>query len=139
MNQNEKMMFTGIAMSRNNEVTLRWQRNAMFMLIHSTGFSFIGLHPPTPIFMIIISVVGMTLGLFWVLINWRTQQWIRFWNQRLEEMEQDAEDVLRVRIYSSVGFKKVDSDFPTFHQILMTFSILAPAGWFGVLTYAWIH
>jgi len=41
VDNNERAMYTGLAMSRNTEVQLRWGRSQMFIILNSAAFSFL--------------------------------------------------------------------------------------------------
>lgn len=134
MDQNERSIFPTVGGSRNNEVTLRWQRSAMFIFIHSTGFSVALAQYESPL-LSVISIVGFFLGLIWALTNQRTEEWINFWNKKMAEMEDSVEEPLRVKIYSSNEFKRISAEVPTFNQLLMILSVVAIYGWILVFLY----
>src|SRR3989338_4524205 len=78
-------MYTGVAMSRNNEVTLRWSRSVMLSFINGAGLSLLGaqLSNPVPMLYIILGIFGMSLCTFWRILNWKTQLWIDYWQSCL--------------------------------------------------------
>src|SRR5436305_1576518 len=125
-------MYTGVSTSRNNEVMLRWHRNSMFIVIHSGGFSFVLSQLPAVLFPAVLSFLGMFLGGVWILVNWKTQEWVNFWHRRIEAIESNKQNPLKVKIYSSRRFRRLNAEFPTFYQILMMLSIMATGGWLAV-------
>lgn len=47
MTDNERAMYTGIAISRNTEVNLRWARSQLFIFVNFGGFSFLATQTPS--------------------------------------------------------------------------------------------
>src|SRR3989344_5175631 len=112
-------MYTGIAMSRNNEVTLRWSRSSILSLINGAGFSLLGaqLSNHIPVLYLILGIFGMLLCAFWRILNWKTQLWINYWHSCLAKMEPPAPELFVFRVFTGKEWEKVN-EWPTFHGLL---------------------
>ena len=129
-------MYTGICISRNTEVTLRWSRSQMFVAINAVGFSFLGMQigkPNIQVYYLILALAGLLLGLFWLAINRKTQQWIDHWQVCLEMIDPPKRDLeLGVfRVFSGKSWDSVNK-FPTFHFLLNVLPIAFMVLWFSV-------
>ena len=112
-------MYTGTAMCRNNEVTLRWSRSSILSLINGAGFSLLGaqLSNPIPMLYLILGIFGMLLCAFWRILNWKTQFWINYWQSCLAKMEPPATELFVFRVFTGKEWEKVNK-WPTFHWLL---------------------
>lgn len=125
MDHNEKAMYTGVTASRNTEVKLRWRRGEIFLLIHSGALSFVFSRPPEKGLMNAMGFLGAVLAGVWIWTNVQTQRWVQYWHSRIDAMERNQEEPVRVQVYAGRSFRRVNLKFPTFHQILMFLSISA--------------
>jgi len=136
MTDDQKAMYTGICMSRNTEVTLRWSRSQMFIAINAVGFSFLATQigkPGIQPYYLILGVAGLSLGFFWLAINLKTQQWIDHWQSCLKTVEPPDKDLLVFRVFSGKSWESINS-FPTFHLLLNVLPIAFTGLWIVTLS-----
>lgn len=129
MTDNERAMYTGIAMSRNTEVTLRWSRSQMFIILHSAAFSLVAARPLPSHFNFVMGGVGVAMAILWFVTIWRTDQWVDYWQSRLSALERSEHQPIQIYVYEGPDFQRVSSRPPTFHQILLALPIAAAIGW----------
>ena len=110
-------MYTGIAMSRNYEVNLRWSRSQLLVAVNAIGLSFWGTHLDETKFYPVLGIAGVLLAIFWFEINHKTQQWINHWHSCLKEMEPPETELFVFRVFSGKDWAKLNK-FPTFHFLL---------------------
>jgi hypothetical protein len=119
MTDEQKAMYTGVAMSRNNEVTLRWSRSTILTLINGAGLSLLGtqLSNPIPILYLILGIFGMSLCSFWWFLNRKTQLWIDYWHSCLAKMEPPHTTLFVFRVFTGTAWERVNK-WPTFQWLL---------------------
>jgi len=109
-------MYTGMAMSRNTEVTLRWSRSQMFMIINSAMLSVLFTRDAGFGLFFSIGLFGMIIGVIWFLINMKSQQWVEYWQTRLAQMKH-AEEPDTVNVFIGPEWDRINRG-PTFHRLL---------------------
>ena len=113
----KSFMYTGIAMCRNNEVTLRWSRSAILSLINGGILTFMGAQRTHFYLVLSLGIGAIILCAFWRLLNWKTQIWIDYWNSCLAKMEPPESDLLIFRVFTGTAWRKINKR-PTFHNLL---------------------
>lgn len=81
MTNDEKAMYTGMAMSRNTEVTLRWSRSQMFMIINSAMLSVVFTRDAGFALLLLLGIFGLFglgMAMVWSIINEKSQQWVEY-------------------------------------------------------------
>lgn len=138
MTENERAMYTGLSMNRNTEVSLRWSRSQFFLLIHSAGITFAasGTVEPTFLFYIALASIGIVLGVSWLATLWRTDQWIIYWQSRLQAFDQSQMNPVETPLFSGEEYEHVAGFFLTFHRILITIASSFTIAWVVVLVYS---
>lgn len=128
MTNDDRAMYTGTALCRNTEVTLRWSRSQMFTILNSAILSFAyDIPKENTRFRIFISLVGLLIVALWMVSNWRAEVWVRYWRSRLEAFERNKPDPGSVNVFDSVVYDQPNG-VPTHHHLLMLLS-----GLFGLL------
>jgi len=137
MTNNERAMYTGLAMCRNTEVAQRWARSQLFLIIHSAAFSFVAARAqPERRFLLVMGAVGVVLGVFWLLANWRTDQWIVYWQSCLVNFERTEHEPVETPIFSGLAYDRV-AGFPfTFNRIVMALASFFLLAWIVVILIA---
>lgn len=134
---NEKAMYTGLAMCRNTEVAQRWSRTQVFLLIHSAALSFAATRPQaTFLFLLSMSVGGLALTGFWFLANRRTDQWIVYWQSCLVAFERHEQEPVETPIFSGPVYDQVTGMRVTFNRIVNVLIGFFALVWLGVCIYA---
>lgn len=132
MTDNERAMYTGIAISRNTEVNLRWSRSQMFIFINFGGVSFLATQIPSRGLHIVVGVVGIILGVVWMLANWRAQKWVEYWNSRLAAVEGTEPHPVTTPVYRGPEWEKANSQFG-FPHMLMALAVIFTLMWFTIV------
>ena len=131
MTDNERAMYTGVAICRNTEVTQRWARSQILLLIHSVMLSVILTRiPPTFLFLLGFSVGGLVLTVFWYLVNWRTNKWIVYWQSRLAAFEKSETNAGGTPVFTGPEWEKMTQSWFVFHR-LVNYLI-------GLLAFVWV-
>jgi len=139
MNENERAMYSGLAMCRNTEVTQRWSRSQFFFLIHSAALSFVTtLDQPEFGPLLINSLAGVFLGFFWLAVNMRTNQWIVYWQSRLEAFELLEPTPAEIPIFSGLAYQRVAGRLITFHRIIATLAGFFILIWVDIIVQAFL-
>ncbi len=123
-------MYTAMAMSRNTEVTLRWSRSQMFMVINSAMFTLLFARDPSFWLFLGLGIFGMVIGLVWILINRKTQQWVDYWQERLGEIKHEEEPTT-VNVFVGPKWNEINKGF-TFHKLLSVLPYLFMSLWIGI-------
>ena|SRR3989344_714184 len=132
MTENEQAMYTGMAISRNTEVTLRWSRSQMFILLHSAALTFFASRPLSRLHLLL-AFGGFLMAVLWWFTIWRTEHWVEYWQSRLRAVEKSQESPVQTYVYEGPEFQSVSSRLPSFHQILLSLPVLAGMIWFTLL------
>ena len=135
MTDEEKAMYTGICMSRNTEVTLRWSRSQMLIFVNLAALPFLNAPTTKPFTYYLLGVTGILLSGFWFLINWRTQKWIDYWQTRLALIDPPPSDLLEFRMFGGTAWEEANK-FPNFYHILNGMPFAFFCMWATVLAYA---
>lgn len=130
MTNDEKAMYTGMAMSRNTEVTLRWSRSQMFMIINSAMLSLLFARDTTFLLFLTLGVFGMIMASVWFLINMKSQQWVEYWQTRLAQIKH-AEEPDTVNVFIGLEWDTINRG-PTFHRLLSILPVGFSLLWTGV-------
>ena len=130
MTNDERAMYTGMAMSRNTEVTLRWSRSQMFMIINSAMLSVIFTKDAGFWLFFLVSIFGMGMAAVWLMINQKSQQWVEYWQARLAQITHtDEPNTGTVNVFIGPEWDAINKGW-TFHRLLT----ILPAGF----TLVWI-
>lgn len=116
MTGDEKAMYTGMAMCRNTEVTLRWSRSQMFMIINSAMLSLVFTQGAGFWLFFCLGLFGIGMAVVWILINRKSQQWVEYWQTRLAQIKH-AEEPDTVNVFIGPEWDKINKG-PTFHRLL---------------------
>lgn len=139
MHDNERAMYTGVSMCRNTEVTQRWVRTTLFFLIHSAGLSYtLARQQPTQLLLFIVSVGGLVLVSIWFLANWRTDQWIVYWQSRLTAIERSEVQPGGVTVFTGPDYERVTGVFFTFNAIVNLLIVVFTSLWLIVFVWAFL-
>jgi hypothetical protein len=106
----------------------------MFIAVNAVGFSFLGTQvgkPDTQVYYLILGLAGLLLGSFWLIINWKTQQWIDHWQSCLKVIDPPDRDLFVFRVFSGKSWDSVNS-FPTFHLLLNVLPVVFTGVWIVV-------
>lgn len=134
MTNNQRAMYTGLAMCRNTEVAQRWSRTQVFLLIHSAGISFAFTKTePTFSFLTVLSLLGIILGGIWFLTNRRTTQWITYWQLRLEAFERAEPEPVEITLFSGSAWDQMKRSWYPFDIIVNALIVVFAFLWSGVL------
>ena len=134
MTNDEKAMYTGMAMCRNTEVTLRWARSQMFMLINSAMFSLVFTQQKAFWKFAILSWLGVLLCVLWFLINHKTQQWVEYWQTRLAQIKHE-EEPSTVNVFIGPEWDRINKG-STFYRLISILPIAFAMFWFTVFVYS---
>lgn len=134
MTNDEKAMYTGMAMSRNTEVTLRWSRSQMFMIINSAVLSLAFSKDAGFWLLFFLGFFGMGMASVWFIINEKSQQWIEYWQARLAQIKhEDEPDTVNVFVGPEWDIINKGWTFPNLLRILsLGFGLL----WIGVFIFS---
>lgn len=125
MTNNQRAMYAGLCFCRNTEVAQRWLRTQVFLLIHSAGLSFtLAQSQPTFTLFFFMSLGGLVLAICWFLANWRTDQWIVYWQARLVEFEKAEPEPAEIKLFSGPEWDRMKRFWFSFNVIanaLITF------------------
>ncbi len=127
-------MYTGMAMSRNTEVTLRWSRSQMFMIINSAMLSVIFTKDAGFWLLFLASIFGMGMAAVWLMINQKSQQWVEYWQTRLAQIRHEEEPTT-VNVFIGPEWDAINKGF-TFHKLLTILPGVFTAVWIGVLIFS---
>lgn len=126
MTNDERAMYTGMAMSRNTEVTLRWSRSQMFMIINSAMLSLVFTRDMSFLPFLLLGLLGMLIAIVWLIINEKSQQWVEYWQARLAQIKH-TEDPDTVNVFIGPEWDAINKGF-TFHALLR----ILPGAFMGV-------
>lgn len=115
-------MYTGMAMSRNTEVTLRWSRSQMFMIINSALLSLVFSKDAGFGLFLLLGLFGIGMAVVWILINEKSQQWVEYWQTRLAQIRHEEEPTT-VNVFIGPEWDVINKGV-TFHKLLR----MLPAG-----------
>lgn len=88
MSADQREIYRGLVLLRNNEVMLRWTRTQLFFLIHSVGFSLVFAQTKSgEVSRVVACIFGVALGVLWILITRRIGHWVDYWDSHLEVLE----------------------------------------------------
>ncbi len=132
MTENERAMYTGMAISRNTEVNLRWSRSQMFIVVNFGGISFLATQTPSRGLHIVVGVVGILLGAVWMFANWRAQKWVEYWNSRLAAVENAEPNPVTTPVYRGPEWDKANSQLG-FPHLLIILAAIFTLLWFAVV------
>ena len=131
MSDEAKAMYTGISMCRNTEVTLRWARSQIFILINLGGFSFLGTQRATPEMYPVIMVFAWLLGFYWLEINRRTQRYINHWQAVLAALDPPPFLLTQPRVFTGSSLRHADKT-RKFYNLLSLLPIFFMVLWTGI-------
>ncbi len=137
MTNDEKAMYTGMAMSRNTEVTLRWSRSQMFMIINSAMASLALSKDATFIMTLFLSFLGAGMVVVWFLINQKSQQWVEYWQTRLAQIKHvdDEPGKETVNVFVGPEWDAINTGW-TFHRLLSIMPYLFTVVWIFVFFFS---
>lgn len=119
MTDNQRAMYTGVSMCRNTEVAQRWSRTMLFFLIHSAALSFVVSRPQLTFRLFFwMSLAGLVLTGIWFLANWRTDQWIVYWQSRLAAFEQIEAREGEIGVFAGPDWERITRFLFTFNVIV---------------------
>ncbi len=128
MSDEAKAMYTGISMCRNTEVTLRWARSQIFILINLGGFSFLGTQGATAGTYLVIAFFAGLLCAYWLWINRKTQRYINHWQSCLAAIDPPPLLLTQPRIFTGASWKEADAK-PNFYHLLNAMPVFFMALW----------
>ncbi len=129
-------MYTGMAISRNTEVTLRWSRTQMFMLINSALFTLLFTKDAGLWLFAGLGFFGVIIGVIWFLINRKTQQWVDYWQTRLAQITHtDEPNMGTVNVFVGAEWDKINKG-ATFYKLLYILPILFGALWISIFVFS---
>lgn len=132
MGENERAMYTGVAMSRNTEVTMQFTRGYFFLFVHAGLFT-LTMTRGDSFTLGVASGVGYGFGIFWVVANVLTTRWIRYWERRLQLLERSIPNPTKIRSFSEQLFLEMTSkNRVTFSWLLLILS-MGITGYWGVV------
>ena len=120
MTNDEKAMYTGMVMSRNTEVTLRWSRSQMFMIINSAMLSLVFSKDTEFWLFFLLGLFGLGMAIVWFFINKKSQQWVEYWQARLAQIRHEEEPTT-VNVFIGPEWNAINKGF-TFHKLLTILS-----------------
>lgn len=133
MTDNEKAMYTGMAMSRNTEITLRWSRSQFFLIIHVALASVVGAAQQRgllPLGLLTIAcTVGILAGILWLLTNVRTNRWVQYWESRLRTVETTEPTPVTHGLYSGAEFEQLRTYTFTIRSVLSGMILSITIAW----------
>ena len=121
-------MYTGMAMSRNTEVTLRWSRSQMFMIINSAMLSLVFSRDAGFWLFLLLGLFGLIMAGVWFFINEKSQQWVEYWQTRLAKIKHEDEPTT-VNVFIGSEWDTINKGV-TFHKLLTFLP--------GVFAVAWV-
>ena len=130
--QRKMQMYTGLANFRNNEVSLRWQRSLLMIVLNTAGLPFLNIQTATPFLYQVLGVSFLLLCAYWLTLNWKTQLWINYWQGRLALVDPPESNLLEFRVFTGTEWERVNQR-PTFHQLLNVLPVAFMVVWFSVL------
>lgn len=116
MTNDERAMYTGMAILRNTEVTLRWSRSQMFMIINSALLSLVFSKDASFTLFLLLSLFGIVMAVVWFLINEKSQQWVEYWQARLAQIRHEEEPTT-VNVFIGPEWDAINKGW-TFHRLL---------------------
>mgnify|MGYP001593690326 CR=1 FL=1 len=134
MTNDEKAMYTGMAMSRNTEVTLRWSRSQMFMIINSAMLSVMFTRDAGFWLLFLVSIFGMIMAAAWLMINEKSQQWVEYWQTRLAQIKHEEEPAT-VNVFIGPEWDTINKGW-TFHRLLTILPCMFTMVWIGVFVFS---
>ena len=137
MTNNQRAMYSALVACRNTEVIQRWSRSQFFLIIHSAGFSFLATRTkPDFQTLLMMGFGGIILGIFWFLANWRTDQWIIYWQSCLNAFEQSEPEPVETPVFSGLAYDRMSEAFLTFNRIVVALTTFFIILWGCVVVYA---
>lgn len=136
-------MYMALAQLRIGEATLRWQRAQMFIALNTAALT-VGLPviirldvqldvqgPWRALMATVLGIFGVVMSYCWRGLTLRAREWMEFWNEQLEAMEQTHNPQLKV--FTSDKFKRIHGHGWSYDQILNFLSIAFLIIWCIVL------
>ena len=136
MSDEAKAMYTGICICRNTEVTLRWSRSQIFILINLGGFSFLGTQRATVETHPILAIFAVFLCLYWLWINRRTQGYIDHWQACLAAIDSPPFLLTQPRVFTGSNWERANRK-PNFYHLLNALPLFFMALWLVVAVSSW--
>lgn len=137
MTDDEKAMYTGMAISRNTEATLRWSRSQMFMIINSAMLSLVFTKDAGFWLLLFLGLFGLAMAAVWFLINMKSQQWVEYWQTRLAQIKH-TEEPDTVNMFIGPEWDTINKGW-TFHKLLRILPIVFAAVWIVVFIFSFIQ
>lgn len=134
MTNDEKAMYTGMAMSRNTEVTLRWSRSQMFMIINSAMLSIVFTRDAGFGLLLLLGIFGLGMAMVWFMINEKSQQWVDYWQTRLAQIRHE-EEPNTVNVFIGPEWDTINKGW-TFHRLLAILPKAFAVVWIGVFLFS---
>lgn len=107
MTADQRVLYDNAGEVRNTDVTLRWSIAGIFLTLHSVGLTFVATQVMAGRSIFLgVYVGGALLGLVWIFLNTRMQQWVSYWNSRVEILEEMA-DSQTVRVFGGDEFHRL--------------------------------
>lgn len=139
MTDNQKTMCTGLFICWNTQVAQRWARSQVYLLIHSAGLSLtIAAPQPTFRFLFWTSIGGLILVIFWYLANWRTNQWLVYWQSRLAAFERAEPNPVEIGVFTGPEWERMTRSWFPFHYIVNLLIMFIAVLWFITLVRAFL-
>lgn len=136
MTSDEQVKYAALISLRNTEVTLRWTRTQLFLLINSAGLPIVITqqlqHEPGPWFRIVAGMAGLVLTYLWHVTIQRASVWTKFWEAQLIFLEERPQDT-EVRVFGSKEFVSVRWGRPVMDQVLKGLIAVFVVLWLSVL------
>ena len=128
-------MYTGLAMSRSADVQMRWTRSAFFFAIHSAALSFVIAEEHEPYILALgISFAGIILGVAWAGTIWRTNQRVRYWQDRLAKFERTGPFGQReTAVFHGREWDEMEKFPLSFRFVTMSLAVSFTLVWLGFL------
>lgn len=135
MTDDQRVLYDNAGEVRNTDILVRWSIAGIFLILHSTGGTFVlsRLTTESALTTSAFCLTGAFLGFVWLCLNVRMQAWIRYWNSRLEALERETEPQA-ILVFGGVEYTRIVNDpLSTFH-VLIVLNVVVTMGWFTMFT-----
>ena len=131
MTEDQRVLYDNVGEVRNADAAMRWSVAQVFLVIHSGLFTvFMTRLAEEILTKIILSFVGVLLGLLWMLITDRTQELLMYWNNRLRLLEQFGEQV--VYVFGGPEYRALQERIFITYTILLILIYVISVVWLGI-------
>ena len=121
MTDDQRAIHAGLIALHNVDVTLRWSRTGIFLLLHSAGLTLMvnQMDKLEPESIMRLSLIGLTLAIVWVISSLQGDKYVGLRRQLIKQIEEKIDDRSIIRTYGKEYEKAAPRIFT--HPVLIIF------------------